>query len=61
MAKTPSKSVEPIDDDATYWVELNAVVDRGNGVFLKPGKKIKVSGRLLKELGGAVASYQLKG
>lgn len=61
MAKTKQAAVsvaaEEIDDDRMYWVELARKVDRGNGIFLLPGQKTKLRGRVLKEIAADVASY----
>lgn len=56
MAKTPkpTPAIADINDAAEYTVKLNRVVDRGNGVFLKPGQEVTVSGKVLRELGDAV-------
>jgi hypothetical protein len=61
MARTKPAAVpaaaEEIDDDRMYWVELARKVDRGNGIFLLPGQKTKLRGRVLKEIQADVASY----
>lgn len=61
MAKQKAAAVpaaaEEIDDDRMYWVELARKVDRGNGIFLLPGQKTRLRGRVLKEIQADVASY----
>lgn len=43
-----------IDDNAIYLVTLKQKIERPAGVWLLPGRKIKMSGAVVKELGGAV-------
>ena len=43
-----------IDDDATYLVALRQKIERPAGVWLLPGRKIKMLGAVVKELGDAV-------
>lgn len=50
-------AAEEIDDDRMYWAELARKVDRGNGIFLLPGQRTKLRGRVLKEIQADVASY----
>lgn len=54
MTKQATKTQAPVDDTKLYDVKLNRVVDRGNGVYLKPGQEVTVSGRVLRQLGDAV-------
>lgn len=61
MARTKPAAVpaaaEEIADDRMYWVEFASKVDRGNGIFLLPGQRTKLRGRVLKEIQADVASY----
>lgn len=62
MARTKPAAVpaaaEEIVDDRLYRVELARKVDRGNGIFLLPGQRTKLRGRVLKEIQADVASYR---
>ncbi|CAH1657217.1 hypothetical protein CHELA1G11_11237 [Hyphomicrobiales bacterium] len=58
MTRKTTKAPDPIDDAKLYDVRLNRVVDRGNGVYLKPGQEVTVSGKVLRELGDAVDGFE---
>lgn len=49
-SKAPADRGLQIDESATYSVSLKRRVDRGGGVFLIPGRKTKVSGKVLLEI-----------
>ena len=61
MAKTKAAAApvaaEEIADDRMYRVEFARKVDRGNGIFLLPGQRTKLRGRVLKEIAADVTSY----
>lgn len=61
MIKSSSKTNPAIVDSAIYIVRLNRAVDRGNGIILKPGQEVKVTGLVLRELGDAVDVAEPKG
>jgi hypothetical protein len=44
---------DKIDDDATYVVKMKRKIER-EGVWLIPGRRIKVSGAVVKELGDSI-------